>query len=105
MKYILPTIIAIIMLLIGIPKGLSYDYYIVLRWVVTVVAGILAYKGFDLEQQGWGWIMVLIALLFNPIFPIHLAKETWVVIDFIVAGILFSSLFLLKDKNQRGLEK
>ena len=100
-KYVLPTIIAIIMLGIGIPVGLPYDYYTLLRVAVAVIAGVLAWLSFDTEQGGWGWIMVTIAILYNPIFPIHLTKETWVVINSLTIIVFLISLFLLKTKENK----
>ena len=99
-KYILPTIIAIIMLGVGIPEGLPYDYYTILRIVITIVAGVLAWLSFDTKQQGWGWIMVTVAILFNPIIPVYLAKGTWVMIDSLVIGIFLVSIFLLKAEEK-----
>jgi hypothetical protein len=40
--------------------------------------------------------MALIAIFFNPIAPIHLGKEVWVIIDFIVAGLFLASIFKIK---------
>jgi len=33
------------------------------------------------------YLLILIGLLYNPIFPIWLTREIWIVIDLIVAGI------------------
>lgn len=91
------TIISIGMLLIAIPTGLwGYGYYVLLRWVVTGTALFVLWAAYELKETKWIWIMGLIALLFNPIAPIYLDKNTWVIIDFIVAGIFLISIFKTK---------
>ncbi len=91
------SIIAIAMLLLAIPSGVwPYGYYILLRWVVTGAALFVLWASYELEKKAWIWIMGAVALLFNPIAPIHLNKETWVAIDFIVAGLFLISIFKIK---------
>lgn len=89
--------IAILMLLLAIPSGVwPYGYYILLRWVVCGTALFILWVAYNLENNVWIWIMGAIAILFNPIAPIHLPKETWVVIDFIAAVLFFVSMLKLK---------
>ncbi len=91
------SIIAIIMLILAIPSGLwPYGYYILLRWVVTGAALFGLWGAYELKKQTWVIIMAFIAIFFNPIFPIHLDKESWIVIDFLVAGLFLTSIFKIK---------
>jgi len=90
--------IAILMLLFAIPSGIwPYGYYIFLRWVVMVTAILTLWTAYNLKKNVWIWLMVGIAILFNPIAPVHLDKETWVIIDFIVAIIFLVSVFRVKS--------
>lgn len=92
--------IAIFMLLLAIPSGIwPYGYYILLRWVVAGVALFVLWIAYELNIRGWPWLMIGIAILFNPIISIHLDKETWVIIDFIVAALFLVSIFKLKAKD------
>lgn len=43
----------------------------------------------ELEKSGWAWVFGIIALLFNPIIPVHLSREIWAPID-IMAALIFS---------------
>ncbi len=89
--------VAILMLLLAIPSGMwSYGYYIFLRWIITGTAILILWIAYNLKQEVWTWIMAGIAILFNPIMPIHLDKETWVIIDFVVAVIFLASIFRIK---------
>jgi len=86
------SIVAGVMLLLAIPKIWPYGYFKILRWVVTGVAGFNTYTAFRFDRIAWVLVMGLIALLFNPITPIHLTKEIWIIIDLIVALLMFISV-------------
>lgn len=90
------SIIAGAMLLLAIPDIWPYGYFQILRWVVAIVAGFNAYIAYKIDKKSWLWIMVATAILFNPITPIHLTKEVWIVIDIIVAVLFFASLKYIK---------
>jgi hypothetical protein len=67
---------------------LPYGFYQLLRWVVC---GVAVASAIQLQKSGhiaWVWALALLALIFNPIFPFHLPKSIWKVMDF-GAGILF----------------
>jgi len=68
---------------------LPIGYYTLLRLVVTAAAAYIAYDTFQTDKQsGWIWVFGFVAILFNPLIPIYLDKELWMIIDFAVA-VLF----------------
>jgi hypothetical protein len=77
------------MLFLGIPKGLPYGYYTLLRVVVFVTSGLIAVAAYKSGRRTWLIALGLIALIFNPIITIHLDKGMWILIDLIVAIIFF----------------
>lgn len=90
--------IAVIVLLLAIPSDLwPYSYYTILRWIITGIAIFIWTLISNLKDEIWGWMAIGIAVLFNPIIPIHLDKDTWVLIDFIAA--IFFLIFIFKVKN------
>jgi len=92
--------IAMGLLLLAIPPDVwPYGYYVFLRWAVTGTALFVLWAALDLNKITWVWIMGAVAILFNPIAPIHLDKSTWGVIDFIVAGLFLLSIFQIKNKD------
>lgn len=91
--------IAIIMLFLAIPTFFPYGYYILLRWVVTASAAFLVYIAYNLKKRFWVILMSLVGLLFNPVAPVYLNKETWVIINFIVAILFLVSIFKIKSSN------
>jgi hypothetical protein len=92
----LPSLSTAILLLIAIFPIKEYSYFIILRWVVCFSAIYVGYFLFQEKRYSWTWLMGIIAVLFNPIEPIHLNKGIWQVIDLIVAGIFFVLVFSKK---------
>ncbi|MFC1594891.1 DUF6804 family protein [Patescibacteria group bacterium] len=91
------SIVAVAMLLLAIPSIWPYAYFQVLRWVVMGVAIFNAYLAYHSNIKTWLWIMVVIAVLFNPIMPLYLGKDMWVVIDIITALLFFISIKQIKS--------
>ena len=84
--FLLPLIIAII-LFISIAE-LPYGFYTIMRIVVPLLSAIYLFFAF-IYTDGFRLMHIpniLIIILWNPIAPIYLDKETWVVID-AIAGI------------------
>ena len=95
MGFIIARTIAAILLLWALDRH-PYSYYTILRFVVCGVTGYGVYFAAQLEKNGWAWAFGIIALLFNPIIPIHLDRETWAFIDLGVAVLLCVSFFVLR---------
>ena len=96
---LIPALISAIMLLIAIPH-LPYGYYQLLRWVVCASGAYIAFMAYDLKKTFFIWSMAIIAVLFNPLAPIHLDKDTWVVIDVVVALFFIGSIFVVKGRDK-----
>lgn len=98
-----PSIVAIILLVWALDRH-PYAYYTLLRWVTcgSAVAGFIVAVQENLVA--WCWIMGMVALLFNPIIPIHLTREIWQPIDIAAAAVFLVSIFLLRVKRQETEE-
>ena len=69
----------------NLPDG----YYTFLRLTVTFSSLVIVVKEYEVRNDFWCILFVLIALLFNPLIPVYLYKKsTWVPID-VVCGVLF----------------
>jgi len=88
-------LIGVILLLIAIPE-LPYGYYTFLRIAITILSVYMIFVAMGSNKVGWGWIFGGIAILFNPLFPVYLTKEIWVVIDIVVGLIFIISIFAIK---------
>lgn len=60
---------------------LPYAYYSLLRVAITVAAAAIASHCFRTNHLGWAWLMVFLALLFNPIEPVPLGRQVWMAVD------------------------
>jgi hypothetical protein len=69
-----------------------YWVYQLSRWAVCAVA---IYGAVQFEN-GWKWPLAVLALLFNPLVPIHFGRDAWQVVDGIAAGVFFISSFMKK---------
>ena len=98
---VLATIVTV-MLFAALAK-LPYGYYRLLRWVVCISSAIMivqAYNRFALQAV---IIFILIAVLFNPIWPIHLWRKLWRVLD-VYCAVLFLGNSLLMFYQDRLLD-
>ena len=85
-----------IMLLLAIPTGWPYGFYILLRWAIFISSALVAYSFYKANLQGWVLVFAAIAFLFNPLFPIYQTKSTWVMFDFIAAILFFLAAYSKK---------
>jgi hypothetical protein len=88
-----------IALFIGLMK-LPIGYYTFLRIFVTIGAIWVIVKEYDKELSPWVIIFGIIAILFNPLFPIYLKNKTaWLLPDFLSAMcFLIKSFFIHQPK-------
>ena len=79
---------------------LPYYYYQLMRWCICGSAAYLAYQHY--KEKGCGFLTVafiVIAIVYNPIEPIHLFKEAWIVIN-IITVIVFLFGLVQRKKNK-----
>ena len=68
---------------------MPYGYYILIRYISTIIFGVMAYGYFHNKQKKLYVITLSLALLFQPFFKIPLGREIWNLIDIVVAIFLF----------------
>jgi len=88
--YRIATIVAGVML-VGALLDLPYGYFQLLRLVVCAVAAYGASGAYKNDASVWAVTLGLIALLFNPVFPVYLNRSTWIFIDLVAAVVLWMS--------------
>jgi hypothetical protein len=69
-----------------------YLYYQLLRWGVSLTAAYGIYRSHGQARAVWLWIFLALAILFNPLAPIYLARATWSVVDPVAALLLVVSI-------------
>lgn len=84
--FILPIVISAI-LFFSIAE-LPYGFYTFMRIVVPLLSAIYLFFAYDKTDE-FNLMMIpniLIVILWNPIFPVYMEKETWVMVD-VIFGI------------------
>jgi hypothetical protein len=53
----------------------------------------------------WAWIFGVLALLYNPIFRVHLDRNTWIGVNWFTVGVIVvaAALFWRADKTAVNL--
>lgn len=64
---------------------LPYGYYTFLRLTTCLGGLFLAHELYKQQQQNTAILLIGIALLFNPIIPVHLSRGIWFSIDIMSA--------------------
>lgn len=91
-------------LLIGI-ADMPIGYYTFLRIVVCFSSSVIAYGRYSKEKKinFAAALFGVMALLFNPIFPVYLQnKEIWTIIDFVSAVSFIGAGIYLNNKEKKG---
>lgn len=92
--------LAIIIVMLGALGDNPYSYYQFLRWATATSSFYLAYIAYNNQRKGWTWIFAIIGILFNPILPFYLDRETWQFFNLIVAVIYLVSLFKFNHERK-----
>jgi len=77
----------------------AYGYYTLLRWITCGAGGYFAYVAYESGKNTWAWILGIMALIFNPVIPFHLDRDTWATVDLISGVLLFVSIFFVRQKT------
>ncbi|NDW12374.1 hypothetical protein D0T50_05655 [Bacteroides sp. 214] len=81
---------------------MPYGYYILVRYIATIVFGILAYRNHGKSPEWLTIVWVALAVLFQPFIKLPLGRELWNVVDVVTAVVLlvfaFRGKFEIKNK-------
>lgn len=89
-------VVATAILLLALFDGWQYGFFTILRFVVFATTAYVAWMAYEVQKERWVWIFGFVAVLFNPFFPVHLERDTWVVIDLITGIFLLATTFFFK---------
>ena len=70
------------------------------RFVMMVACGLMAYRYFLIKKSIAAWVFVILAVLFQPIYKIVLGRGIWNVVDVIVAVFLII-LYVMEKRLER----
>lgn len=101
--FILPLIIAAILFISM--ANLPYGFYTFMRIVVPLLSAIYLIFAYATEGKFHFMLIpnIIIIILWNPILPVYLDKDTWVVIDafagLIELAMALYAFYLWRDNN------
>ena len=87
------------MLLWALYPDNPYGYYVLLRWVCCGIFAYLAFCTAVQKKKGWLWMFGIMAIVYNPIIPIHLTRDIWQVLNIVTIGIAVASIFFIKGES------
>jgi hypothetical protein len=90
--------IGLALLLLGCLADMPYGYFQLVRFCGMAGFAYLAVAYWE-EENSWGIIFLLSAILINPFFKISLGRELWNVIDVIWAILLLVSIRSAKEES------
>jgi hypothetical protein len=102
---ILPWFIVAVLLAALLP-GHPYIYFSILRWIVCGASLYAVFLTYRQKSSGSALIFIAVAVLFNPLLPIHLDRSAWKLIDIVVAGVFvyFEPMFDKQGINPKATE-
>ena len=95
----IPYIISTIFLLIAIIGDFQHWYYSLLK---LITSGVCIYSVVKFKTEWIRWIFGGLAVLYNPIFPIHLGDEDiWSTINIITIVYIWLTLYIETKKPNK----
>ena len=88
-------------MLLGAMCKWPYAYYQITRWVVCAAAVFVAYTGWTFKRTWTVWAFAFTAVLFNPIVPFYINRDTWRVIDLLGAAIFVVGVLVLRRPTRK----
>lgn len=95
--WLIPAVLSLIAL-----TKMPYGYYQFLRIVVFIAAAYLAHMEYKLRDSTinlWVILFVIIAILFNPLTPIHFKREVWGYINTVCSGVFIIHMIIKLRKS------
>lgn len=85
-------IVPVVMSLVALAP-LPYGYYQLLRVVMCGACAFLAYAEHKTgNTPGWKYALIIVAVLFNPLIPLHQAREVWMAFNVGAAVFLLTHM-------------
>ena len=87
-------LIAAVTLVFAAAEKQPDSFYTLLRWVCCAVFAYSAVTSFQVKRVLWLGIFAVLAVLFNPIFPLPLDRTQWIVADWFSIGTIVIAAFV-----------
>jgi uncharacterized membrane protein len=94
-----PGLLAAVALLVGIPL-LEGDFSLVIRFIVAILALIVGWFALQAGQWWWAPVMAVIAIAWNPIYPLAFDGIWWVVAHVVAAALFIAAGATIKSPRK-----
>ena len=100
-----PGLLAAVVLLAGAAL-IDSDGFIVIRYVVSILALVVAVFAFQARQWWWMPLLAGIAVAWNPVFPLDIAGPWWMaaqyvaILVFVLAGVFIRVPVTAEDSRR-----
>lgn len=91
---------AIILFLALALLPLPYGYYILLRIACCSAFVYLGIRALDYSRNKFAYILFGVAVIYNPVFRIHLNRDIWSAINIATIIIAFISMAVVRMKPE-----
>jgi hypothetical protein len=81
-------LVAAAMLVYAAIEKHPYSYYTLLRWICCPIFAYSAVAAHEKNRVLWVWVFGVLALLYNPIFRVHLDRSTWIGVNWATAAAI-----------------
>jgi len=99
---LIPAIIAVIALLIGVGI-IDTDGFTVIRYIVSIFALIVGWFAWQAHHWWWAPPLVVIAVLWNPIFAIDLGMpDLWLGLQYVAAIVFIATGALVRTSAEKA---
>jgi len=89
-----PGLVAAIVSLAGVAL-IESDSFLIIRYVLAIMALIIAWFTFQARKWWWLPILMAIAVLWNPVFPFEFAGPWWLAAQYLAAlGFILVGIFV-----------
>ena len=83
-----------------------YSFYTLLRCICCPVFAYSAFVAHEKSRQVWVWIFGVLAVLYNPIFRVHLDRSTWIGVNWFTVGVIaVAGIGFWLDKKKSTLQR
>src|SRR5205814_9483062 len=90
-------LITAVMLVFAAVEKQPDSFYTLLRWVCCTVFAYSAVVSFQMKRLLWLCIFGVLVVLFNPIFPLGLDRNSWIVVDGFSIGVMVNDCFIVRN--------
>jgi hypothetical protein len=90
-------LIAAVMLVFAAAEKQPNKFYTILRWVCCGVFVYSAVTSLQMKRMLWLAIFAVLAIVFNPFFPLPLGRSTWIVADWVSIAAMLIAPFCVSE--------